>query len=92
MSVGGAGLAALAGVEHPGPGGQFGGDVQHPHSAGQQPLRQRPPDPVGAFHRPHPLRQLPGISQQLLVAARISAEPALGPQNLPAVPGLDRHR
>ena len=30
--------------------------------------------------------------QQLPVAACVGAEPALGPQNLPAVPGLDRHR
>jgi hypothetical protein len=77
---------------HPGPGGQFGWHVQYPFAAGQQPLRQRPPDPVGAFHRPRPPGPLPRVGQQLPVAAHIGTEPALGPQNLPAVPGLDRHR
>lgn len=91
MSVGGVGLAALAGIKHSGPSGQFRWDIQHPLAAGQQPLRQRPADPIGAFHRPYPLGPLPGIGQQLPVAARVSAEPALGPQDLPAVPGLDRH-
>ena len=55
------GLAALTGVEHPRPGSELGRHIQHPLPAGQQPLRQRPPDPVRALHRPDPVRPLPGI-------------------------------
>jgi hypothetical protein len=92
VRAGSVSLAALAGIEHPGPGGELGRHIQHPLAAGQQPLRQRAADPVRTFHRPDALRPLPGDLQQLAVTAGLSAEPARGPQDLPAVPGLDRHR
>ena len=59
---------------------------QHPFPAGQQPLRERAADPVRSFYRPDPLGPLPRELQQLAVAARIGAEPAGGPQDLPVVP------
>jgi hypothetical protein len=84
VRVGGVGLAALPGIKHAGPGGQLGGHVQHPLPAGQQPLRNRAADPVGPFDGPDPFRPLLGELQQLPVAARIGAELAGGPQDLPS--------
>ena len=45
-------------LKYPGPGGQLGRHIQHPLPIGQQPLRQRPADPVRALHRPDPLGPL----------------------------------
>lgn len=91
VRVGGAGLAALPGAGDPGTGGEFGRHIQHLFPAGQQPLRERPADPVRSFYGPDPLRPLLGHLQQLVAAAGISAELAGGPQDLPVIPGLDRH-
>src|SRR5258705_8334073 len=49
------------------------------------------PIPFAPSTRPGPLRPLAGDFQQLMVAARVSAEPARRAQDLPVVPGLDRH-
>ena len=92
MRVGGVSLTSLPGVKHPRPGGQLGGHVEYPLPIGQQPLRDRAPYPVRPLHCPDPGRPLAGSLPQLTVARGIRAEPARGPQNLLAVPGLDRDR
>jgi hypothetical protein len=69
VRVGGVGLAALPGVEHPRPGGQLGRHVDHALPVGQQPRRDRPPDPVRAVHGPGALWPQTGEPQQLPVAA-----------------------
>ena len=60
VRVRGVGLAALPGIEHPGPGSQLGRHIQHPFPAGQQPLREGAADAVRTLHRPDPLGPLPG--------------------------------
>jgi Major Facilitator Superfamily len=92
VRVRGIGLAALASVKDPGPGRQLGRHIQHSFAAGHQPLHQRTADPVRSLHRPDPVRPLPGICHQQPVALRTGAEPALRPQDLPAIPGLIRDR
>ena len=92
MRVRGVGLAALASIEDPGPGSELGWHIQHPLAAGQQALRERAADPVRPFHGPYPLRPLPGDLKQLVIAAGVGTELARSPQDLPVVPGLDRHR
>ena len=92
MRIGGIGLEPLAGARHPRPGRQLRRHIQHPLAVGEQPLGHRAPDPVRALHRPDSRRPLPGQPGQLTVTRGVSAEPARGPQNLPAVPGLDRDR
>jgi hypothetical protein len=51
----------MADREHPDPGGQLGWHVQDLLAVTDQPLRQCPPDAVGAIHRPTPVR--PSCSQ-----------------------------
>ena len=46
VRVRGVGLAALPGIEHPGPGSQLGRHIQHPLPAGQQPLRDGAADAI----------------------------------------------
>ena len=48
VRVGGVGLAALAGIEDPGPGGELGRHIQHLFPVGQEPLGERAADPVRA--------------------------------------------
>ena len=62
VRVGGVGLAALPGVEHPHPRGQLRRHVQHRLAVGEQPLRERPADAVSALDRPHPPRPLPAAA------------------------------
>ena len=50
------GLAALAGGEHPRPGGQLRRHVHHGLAVGDQALSDVPADAVAALHRPDPLR------------------------------------
>src|SRR3954452_1274615 len=80
------------GVEHPRAGGELGRHVQHPLTVGQQPLGDRPSDPVRALDGPHPTPPLPPDPQQLPVAAPVGAEPARGAQHLPGIARLDRDR
>jgi hypothetical protein len=56
VRVVGFGLPAVAGVEHPCPGGELGGHVDHVFPVGQESLRQRPAGAVAALDRPRPIR------------------------------------
>jgi hypothetical protein len=88
VGTGDIGLAAMPGVEHPGPGGQLGRHVQHPLGVGEQPPGDRRSHPVGALHRPHPVRPLPGEAQHRPIAGGAGGERTDRPQHLP----VDRHR
>jgi hypothetical protein len=52
------GLAALAGVEHSRPRGQFRGHVENGFAVGDQALGDVPADPGTPLDRPHPVREL----------------------------------
>jgi hypothetical protein len=54
VGVGGVGLAALAGREHPRPGRQLGRDVDDLLAGSKQPHRDVVADPVASFDRPDP--------------------------------------
>ena len=55
VGVGGVGLAALPGGEHPRPRGQLRWDVDDGLAVGEQPLGDVPADAVAALDRPDPL-------------------------------------
>ena len=59
VRVAGVGLAVVAGVEQPDPGGELGRDVDDLLAVLEEPLRQRPAGAVAALDRPDPLR--PGL-------------------------------
>lgn len=56
MSIDPVGPAALPGGEHPSPGRQLRGHVQHSLAVGEKPLGDVPANAVAALHRPDPLR------------------------------------
>ena len=56
VRVGGVGLAALPGGEHPGPRGQLRRHVHDVLAVGEEPVGDVPPDAFAALDRPHPLR------------------------------------
>ena len=67
VRVVGVGLAVVAGVEQPDPGGELRRDVDDVLAVVEQPLRQRPAGAVAALDRPDPLG--PGLRRSLRIAA-----------------------
>ena len=55
MRIVGVGLAVVAGVEQPDPGGELGGDVNDSFAVFEESLRERPAGPVAALDCPDPL-------------------------------------
>jgi hypothetical protein len=57
---------------------------------GDQALSDVPADSGAAFHRTHPVRELPAGRQHRLVAVGVRAVPALGQDLLVFIDDLDR--
>jgi hypothetical protein len=76
VRVGGVGLAALPGGEHPRPGRELRGHVDDLFAVGEQALGDVPADALATLDRPHPVRPLPAIGQHGVVAVLVGAEPA----------------
>jgi hypothetical protein len=89
VRVDGVGLAALAGVEHPRPGGQLRGYVHHDLAVGDQTLSDVLADAVAALDRPDPVLMLPAELEHRLVAVTVGAEPASREDLLAVVDDLD---
>jgi hypothetical protein len=77
----GVALAAMADRQHPHPGGQLGRHVHHVLAVADQPLGQRPADPVGTLDRPAALRPTLRPYPQGLVAVQ-GGRDALLPEQL----------
>jgi hypothetical protein len=92
VGVGGVGLAAVAGGEHPCSRREFRRHIQHALAVGDEPLRDVPADAVAAFDRPNPPRPPASSRQHLLVAVPVGAEPATAEYLLPLVEHLGRGR
>jgi len=92
VRVGGVGLAALPGGEHPSPRRQLRRYVHHRFTVGDQPLGDVATHSFASFHRPHPVRPPPAGGQQVLVAVAVGAEPARREDLLRLVEDLDRRR
>lgn len=92
VGVGGIGLAALAGGEHPRPGGQLRWDVDDLLAVGEQPVGDVPADALAALDRPDPVRLLAGVLPHRRVAVAVGVEPAAADDGLVAGHDLDRGR
>jgi hypothetical protein len=82
-------LAALAGGEHPGSGGQLRRHLDDGLTIGEQPLGDVPADAVATLHRPDPVGVLTAGGEHRLVAVAVGAEPALPDGLLPLVDDLN---
>jgi hypothetical protein len=83
------GLAALAGGEDPGPGGQFRGYVQDGLAVGDQALGDVPADAGAAFDGPDAVLMLTTGGEHGLVAVAVGSEPALSDGLFAVVDDLD---
>ncbi len=92
VRVGGVGLAALTGGEHPRPRGQLGRHIDDGLAVGDQALREVTTHALTPFDRPTPLRPFSSRGQQLSVAVPVGAEPAGCDNTLPFVEDFDRRR
>jgi hypothetical protein len=96
VRVGGVGLAALTGREHPGPSRQLRWDVDDLLAGCKQPHRHMVADPVAALNRPHPV--LDGRPEPVDVTSHrgepglIGTEPATTHHRLIGGHHLDRDR
>jgi hypothetical protein len=90
VRVGGVGLAALPGGEHPRAGGQLGRHVHHLFTIGQKPVRQVPADALASLDRPHPLRPAPGLRQHRRIPGGVGGIPAPASNGLITGHDLDR--
>ena len=61
MSIGGVGLAVVAGVEESDSGSQLGWDVDDPFAVFEEPLPERSSGPVAALDRPDPFGPGSGV-------------------------------
>jgi hypothetical protein len=75
VSVGGIGLAALSGGEHPGTRRQLGWNVNDLLALREQPVRDVPADPLAALDRPHPVRPAARATHHRREAIAIGTEP-----------------
>jgi hypothetical protein len=89
VGVGGVGLAALAGGEHPRPGGQLRRHIHHDLAIGDQSLREVLTDPIAALHRPYPIREPAADSEHVPIADRVGGEPSLAEHTFGVVKHLD---
>ena len=69
-------LAALAGGEHPGPGGQFRRDVDYLLAIGEQPGGEVPADAPATLNCPDAVRPLLGVLEHGRVAGAVGVEAA----------------
>jgi hypothetical protein len=76
VGVVGVGLAVVAGVEEPDPGGELGRHVDHVFPVLKQSLGQGPSGAVAAIDRPNPLRPSLGVAAHRGVAGPVGGEPA----------------
>ena len=76
----GVALAAVADRQHPHPGGQLGRHVQNLFAVADQPLGQRPADPMRALHRPASILPLSSPLAQGLVALQGGGDALLAEQ------------
>ena len=76
VRVQGVGLAVVAGVEEPDPGGQLGRDIEDPFAGLDQPLGQRTAGAVGSLDRPDPVRPGPDIASHRGISRVVGGEPA----------------
>jgi hypothetical protein len=83
----GVGLAAVAGRQHPDPGGELGRHVHHPLAVSDQLLGHGSADPVGTLDRPAPLRPAPSPLEQALIAGTCGGEALLVQQLAVVVEG-----
>ena len=88
----GVGLAVVAGVEQPDPGGELRRDVDDLLAVLEEPLRQRPAGTVAALDRPDPLRPGLDVLAHRGVAGPVGGEPTRAEQLLVLVDDLDRGR
>lgn len=89
MGVVSVGLAAMAGVEHPGTGGQLGGHVDDALTGLEQALGQRTPGAKAALHGPLPVRPLADVLPHRRVAGLVGGEPARPEKVLASINDLD---
>ena len=90
VRVGGVGLAALPGREHPRPRGQLRRHVHDVLAVGEQPVGDVPADALAALDRPDPLRPRRDECQHRLVALDGGVEPATTDDGLVGDHHLDR--
>jgi hypothetical protein len=82
VRVGGIGLAALPGSEHPRAGRQLGRHIHHLLTIGQQPVRQMPADPLASLDRPDPLRPVLRLREHRPVPGGVGGIPSTLPDGL----------
>jgi NAD(P)-dependent dehydrogenase (short-subunit alcohol dehydrogenase family) len=92
VRIGGVGLAALPGGEHPGPGGQLGRDIDDVLAVGEQPVRQVPADALASLDRPGPFRPAPHGPAHRPVPRGAGVIPATSQHGLVRGHDLDRGR
>jgi len=86
------GLAVVAGVEEPDPGGELGRHVHDVLAGLEEPLSKGATSAVGALDRPDPIRPGLRVGAHRGVAGLIGAEPTRAEQFLVPVDDLDRGR
>ena len=72
----GVGLAVVAGVEEPDPGGELRWHVDHLLAVLEQTLREGTAGAVASLNRPDPLRPSLGVAAHRGVAGTVGGEPA----------------
>jgi hypothetical protein len=90
VRVGGVGLAALPGGEHPRACRQLGWDVDDLLTIGDQPMRDVLADPRAALDRPDPVRPLLAVAKHGGEAVVVGGEPAVTDHGLIRGHHLDR--
>jgi hypothetical protein len=89
VSIKGVGLAVVAGIEEPDPGGELGRDVNDLLAGLDQALGQWPAGTVGAFDRPDPVRLRLHVRPHRCVATLVGGEAARPEQVFLLIDDLD---
>jgi len=92
VGVAGIGLAVVAGIEEPDPGGQFGWDVHDVLAGLEESLGQWGADAVASLDRPDPVGPGLRVRSHRGVAGLVGAEPTGAQEFLVTVDDLDRGR
>ena len=90
VRVGGVGLAALPGREDPGPRRQLRRNVDDLLTVSKESVGDVSTDPVAPFHRPDPVRPLPGVVQHRAVAVAVGAKASTAENRLVSRHHFDR--